>query len=88
MAHGFDLERTPVRLQAVEQRAREARKVADEAACEAWNSLAPRPFMLSPVICSSCLPRSPSGQQDDGGHSHAENDGGDPGNFDVGNPSS
>ena len=33
-------------------------------------------------------PRSPSGQQDDGEHSrHAENDGGDPGNFDVGNPS-
>jgi hypothetical protein len=44
--------------------------------------------MLSPVICSSCLLRSPSGQQDDGEHSrHAENDGGDPGNFDVGNPS-
>ena len=33
-------------------------------------------------------PRSPSGQQDDGEHSrHAENDGGDPGNFDVGDPS-
>src|SRR5260370_4733856 len=47
-------------IQAVEQRAREARKVADEAACEVWNSLAPRPFMLSPVICSSCLPRSGS----------------------------
>jgi hypothetical protein len=44
-------------------------------------------FMLSPVICSSCLLRSPSGQQDDGEHSHGENDGGDPGNFDVGNPS-
>jgi hypothetical protein len=44
-------------------------------------------FMLSPVICSSCLPRSPSGQQDEREHSHAENDGGDPGNFDVGNPS-
>jgi hypothetical protein len=29
-------------------------------------------------------PRSPSGEQDDGEHSHAENDGGDPGNFDVG----
>jgi hypothetical protein len=42
--------------------------------------------MLSPVICSSCLPRSPSGQQDDVEHTrHAENDGGDPGNFDVGN---
>ena len=31
-----------------------------------------------PVICSSCLPRSPRGQQD------AENDSGDPSNFDVG----
>jgi hypothetical protein len=39
--------------------------------------------MLSPVICSSCLLRSPSGQQDDGEHSHGENDGGDPGNFGV-----
>ena len=28
---------------------------------------------------------SQSGQQDDGEHSHAENDRGDPGNFDVGN---
>jgi hypothetical protein len=27
---------------------------------------------------------SPSGQQDDGERSHAENDGADPGNFDVG----
>ena len=31
-----------------------------------------------PVICSSCLPRSPRGQQD------AKNDSGDPSNFDVG----
>jgi len=32
--------------------------------------------MLSPVICSSCLLRSPSGQQDEGEHSrHAESDG-------------
>jgi hypothetical protein len=30
---------------------------------------------------------SQSGQQDDGEHSHAENDRGDPGNFDVGNSS-
>jgi hypothetical protein len=52
-------------------------------------ALAPHPglFMVSPVIYSSSLPRSPSGQQDDGEHSHAEADGGDPGNFNVGNPS-
>jgi hypothetical protein len=33
-------------------------------------------------------PRSPRGQQDDGEHNHFENDSGDRGNFDVGNPSS
>jgi hypothetical protein len=40
------------------------------------------------MICSPCLPCSPSGQQDDGEHGNAENDGGDPGNFDVEGPSS
>ena len=61
---------------------------ASEAVRRSARSGASPAFMLSPVICSSCLPRSPSGQQDDGEHSrHAENDGGDPGNFDVGNPS-
>jgi hypothetical protein len=40
--------------------------------------------MLSPVIRSPCLLRSQSGKQDDGEYSHAENDGGDPGNFDLG----
>jgi hypothetical protein len=29
--------------------------------------------MLSPVICSSCLLRSPSGKQDDGDQNDAEN---------------
>jgi hypothetical protein len=35
--------------------------------------------MLSPVICSSCLLRSPSGKQDDGDQNDAENDSRDPG---------
>jgi len=39
--------------------------------------------MLSPVICSSCLLRSPNGKQEDDERSHAENDDGDPGSFDV-----
>jgi hypothetical protein len=38
-------------------------------------------------ICSSCLPRSPNGKQENGERSRAEDDGGDPGNFDVENPS-
>jgi hypothetical protein len=32
-------------------------------------------------------PRSPRGQQDDREYNHDENDSGDRGNFDVGNPS-
>jgi hypothetical protein len=43
--------------------------------------------MQSPVICSSCLLRSPNGKQEDDERSHAENDSGDPGNFDVEGPS-
>jgi hypothetical protein len=41
----------------------------------------------APVICSSRLLRSPHGNQDDGENSHADNDGGEPGNLDVESPS-
>jgi hypothetical protein len=44
-------------------------------------------FYTVAVICSSCLPRSPSGKQGDGEHGKAENDGGDPDRFDVEGPS-
>jgi hypothetical protein len=43
--------------------------------------------MLPVIRSSGARARSPS-QQDDGEHSHAENDSGDSGNFDIGNPSS
>jgi hypothetical protein len=41
-----------------------------------------------PVICATCLLRSPNGIQEEDERSHAENESGDPGNFDVEDPSS
>ena len=66
------------------RRTRRARRCARRSG----TSSAPGPLhgvASDPLVLRS--PRSPTGQQDDGKHSQAENDGGDPGNFDVGNPS-
>jgi hypothetical protein len=48
---------------------------------------AARPSRRRQWSARPCLPRSPSGKQDDGEHSHAENDSGDPDHFDVESPS-